>query len=639
MNKKYILFFLFGLLSITISAQSLAEAKALYEKGEYEEAKPAFKKLVKTQPGNGNYNLWYGVCCLETGEPAEALKHLESAVKRRVPSGQLYLARAYNDLYRFEEAIETYETYISDLRKRKRSTEEAEQLLEKSKSNLRMLKGVEEVCFIDSFVVDKEKFLDAYKISPESGKLFMYDTYFNDSGKEGGTVYETELGNKLYYSEMQPDSTLSILSRNKLLDKWSDGSLLPGSINEAMNADYPYVLTDGITIYYASDGPGSMGGYDIFVTRYNTNTDSYLMPENVGMPFNSPYNDYMYVIDEFNDLGWFASDRYQPEGKVCIYVFIPNSSKQVYNYEGMDPDKMISLAQLHSIKDTWTDTDAVKGARERLRTAANAKPQTTKKHDFQFIIDDHSTYYQLDDFRSPQAKASYGKYNQLEQSYKQLQEKLEDMRSEYSRADTSQGRYDKRNDTCRGAHIGKGIVVGKDDATSCHSSAQPGKTSHQIKTTMDILIIASLIIGAVILFLVELFVIPGISVAGFLAGGCIIFANYYAFAYMGTTAGVITLIISALACIGSLVWFMRSKTLDKIALKKNITSKVDRSAEEKVKVGDIGVTTTRLALIGYAEINGDIVEVKSSDGFLNEKTPIIVDRIADGVLLVERLKQ
>ena len=46
MNKKYILFFLFSLLSITISAQSLAEAKALYEKGEYEEAKPAFKKFV-----------------------------------------------------------------------------------------------------------------------------------------------------------------------------------------------------------------------------------------------------------------------------------------------------------------------------------------------------------------------------------------------------------------------------------------------------------------------------------------------------------------------------------------------------------------------------------------------------------------
>lgn len=111
MNKKYILSILFGLLSITTSAQSLAEAKALYEKGEYEEAKPTFKKLVKTQPGNGNYNLWYGVCCLETGEPAEALKHLESAVKKRVPSGQFYLAQAYNDLYRFRRC----HRYLRDL--------------------------------------------------------------------------------------------------------------------------------------------------------------------------------------------------------------------------------------------------------------------------------------------------------------------------------------------------------------------------------------------------------------------------------------------------------------------------------------------------------------------------------------------
>ena len=155
---------------------------------------------------------------------------------------------------------------------------------------------------------------------------------------------------------------------------------------------------------------------------------------------------------------------------------------------------------------------------------------------------------------------------------------------------------------------------------------------------MDILIITMLIIAAVILFLVELFVIPGISIAGFLAGGCVIFANYYAFSYMGTTAGIITLIISAIACIGSLILFMRSKTLDKIALKKNITSKVDRSAEAKGKIGDTGITTTRLALIGYAEINGDIVEVKSTDGLMDEKTPIIVNRITDGTILVEKLK-
>ena len=134
---------------------------------------------------------------------------------------------------------------------------------------------------------------------------------------------------------------------------------------------------------------------------------------------------------------------------------------------------------------------------------------------------------------------------------------------------------------------------------------------------MDILIITVLIIAAVILFLVELFVIPGISLAGM-------------------AAGFITLGISGVACIGSLVWFMRSKMLDKLALKKDIDSKVDRSAEDSVKVGDTGISTTRLAQIGYAEINGNIVEVKSIDGFLNEKTPIIVSRITDGTIMVEK---
>ena len=153
---------------------------------------------------------------------------------------------------------------------------------------------------------------------------------------------------------------------------------------------------------------------------------------------------------------------------------------------------------------------------------------------------------------------------------------------------------------------------------------------------MDVLIIVVLIIAAVILFLVELFVIPGISVAGFGALGCIIYANYYAFANLGMAAGFITLGISGVACIGSLVWFMRSKMLDKLALKKDIDSKVDRSAEKSVKVGDTGISTTRLAQIGYAEINGNIVEVKSIDGFLNEKTPIIVSRITDGTIMVEK---
>lgn len=83
-----------------------------------------------------------------------------------------------------------------------------------------------------------------------------------------------------------------------------------GSINVFGNVNYLYVLLDGVIIYYVLDGDGFMGGYDIFVIWYNINIDIYLVLENVGMFFNLFYNDYMYVIDEYNNLGWFVFDRY-----------------------------------------------------------------------------------------------------------------------------------------------------------------------------------------------------------------------------------------------------------------------------------------------------------------------------------------
>lgn len=435
MNKKYILLLLFNFLLAGISAQTLEQAKNLFAKGEYAKAKPVFKKYVHSQPANGNYNLWYGVSCLKTGEPAEALKYLEMAVKKRATSGQLYLAQNYNELYRFEEAVTNYEEYIAELTKRKKPTKEVEQLLEKSKANLRMLKGVEQVCVIDSFVVDKATFLTSYKISEESGQLYTFNDYFKTQGDNAGTVYETELKNKLYYSEKKKGEVLNIFSKNKMQDEWSKGAELPANINGSSNTNYPYVLTDGATIYYGSDGDEAMGGYDIFVTRYNTNTDTYLTPENVGMPFNSPYNDYMFVIDEFNNLGWFASDRYQPAGKVCVYVFIPNSSKQTYNYESMSLQEIINLAQLHSLKNTWKDKQQeVAEAKQRLEAAINHKPMEKQVVDFEFIIDDNRTYHQLSDFKSPQALELFRKYQQKEKDYRIQENKLANQRHTYAQA-------------------------------------------------------------------------------------------------------------------------------------------------------------------------------------------------------------
>ena len=109
MKRKYILFIICSFFLGGVSAQTLEQARTLFTKGDYEQAKPVFQKYAKSQPSNGNYSYWYGVCCLKTGEPEEAVKYLETAVKRRVAGGQLYLGQAYNDTYRFEDAVNCFE--------------------------------------------------------------------------------------------------------------------------------------------------------------------------------------------------------------------------------------------------------------------------------------------------------------------------------------------------------------------------------------------------------------------------------------------------------------------------------------------------------------------------------------------------
>ncbi|MDR0989270.1 MAG: tetratricopeptide repeat protein [Prevotellaceae bacterium] len=430
------LFIAFVCLSVcNLQAQTLEQAKNFYQKGQYEKAKPTFRRFVKSQPGNGNYNLWYGVCCLQTGQAEAAVGYLETAVKKRITGGQYYLAQAYEQTYRFEEAVTCLEAYIAELVKRKRSTDQAEKLLEKSKNGLRMLRGVEEVCIIDSVVVDKNRFLDAYRISRESGSLFMYNDFFQQKKEDEATVYETELGNRIYYGEQgETDGKFNVYTCNKMQGEWGKGRPLPSLINDSVNANYPYVMTDGITIYYASDGPQSMGGYDIFVTRYNMNNDSYLAPDNVGMPFNSPANDYMYVIDEYHELGWFASDRFQPEGKVCVYIFVPNVSKRVYDYETTDNKKLRRLALIQSIQETWEDASIVNEARLRLQEVRTAKAPVKRTYDFEFVIDDAHTYYQWNEFRSPQAKTLFRTYLQTEKQLEEQQSKLQELRTQYIRS-------------------------------------------------------------------------------------------------------------------------------------------------------------------------------------------------------------
>ena len=423
------------LLAISLSgfAQSLDQVKTLYNEGRYEEAKPGLAKLVRQSPNNSNYNQWYGVCCYETKDYENAEKYLIIANKRKVMESYRYLAMLYTDLYRFSEAVGMWEEYITLQKKQKNDPSESEKKLEQARILNRMQERTEDVQVIDSVVVPKNDFLEAYNLSEESGVLMSYQDFFKDRQPVPSTVYTNQKGSIIYYARPSENGVYTIYSQSKLLDAWSDEkALLASQINDN---NYPYILSDGVTMYFASKGYESIGGYDIFITRYNTNTNSYLAPEQMGMPFNSPANDYMMVIDESKGLGWFVSDRNQPEGYVCVYLFISDPSRKRID-NTVNPEELSRRAALVSIRESWRD-DADYSRLIQLAYTDLPQNEMKKERDFEFFINDKTTYYTLNDIKSHEAKELYAEVLKLNQQIENLKNRLDEIRNAYSNAQPS----------------------------------------------------------------------------------------------------------------------------------------------------------------------------------------------------------
>ena len=415
-------------------AQTLSQAQKWFTQGEFEKAKPVFQKLVKQAPSNANYNFWYGACCYETGEMEEGLPYLEKSAARKVINAYLYVSKAYYDMYRFDDAIENLEEHIYWLEKKKRDTAEAEELMTKYRKGERMIRSVENIVVIDSFVVDKQNFLDAYKLSEQAGTLTMTNdtaTNIDDMSIE----FVNEMGDKKLLSEKDEEGISKLYASMKLIDSWSRPQKLKGINEDMAELNFPFMDSDGTTLYFAAKGDDSMGGYDIFITRTDSEENSYFKPDNIGYPFNSAFNDYMYAIDDYNELGWFASDRYQPEGKVCVYVFVPNESKTTYDYDVMDAGKMISLAKLDNIALTQTDNNIVAKARQRLAKMMYASENKHKKTDFTFIVNDNRIYTSPDDFRKPKAKELFREMSKKQDDLNALEKELGQLREKYFRSD------------------------------------------------------------------------------------------------------------------------------------------------------------------------------------------------------------
>lgn len=338
--------------------------------------------------------------------------------------------------YRFEEASALISKEIKAAQRKKQSTAVMEAALERARKGDEMLHGTEKTVFVDSIVVDRSRFLAAFRLSRETGRIGSVSALFPRNawgeGHPDATGYVNELGDKGYIAAPDSAGQMKLFTVDRLGNAWTAPEPLAGIGENDTAEGYPFVMADGVTLYYAAQGSESLGGYDIFVTRYNPDLHAYVRPENIGMPFNSPANDYLYVVDETANIGWFVSDRNQPADKVCIYIFIPNESREVYDIDAEGDEAVRRAARIAAIAETQRDKAAVAAARGRLAQIEKTDDGATG-FPVRFVINDRTVYDKLSQFRKPAARRLAAQWLKADQQLRLMKEQLSQAREAYGR--------------------------------------------------------------------------------------------------------------------------------------------------------------------------------------------------------------
>ena len=115
----------------------------------------------------------------------------------------------------------------------------------------------------------------------------------------------------------QSDIYTSTLVKDNL---WSTPELLGSSHMSASDEVMPVVSYDGKKLYYSSKGLFGMGGYDLFVCEWDESSKSWGEPQNLGFPFSSLGDDFLYSDTPDGNFSILASNRDCGADSVTIYV-------------------------------------------------------------------------------------------------------------------------------------------------------------------------------------------------------------------------------------------------------------------------------------------------------------------------------
>lgn len=292
-----------------------------------------------------------------------------------------------------------------------------------------LLPSTAKVMFIDSVVVPKREFLAMIPLPADCGTL---------SRTASGMVYENELHDRRIASVA--DSTSSALMTQEMVGgEWRNTSRM--KIIDGANythKDYPFLDTDGVTLYFSASGIESVGGRDIFMTTFDSDSNQWYAPQNLGLPFNSTANEYLYAVSNIDTLGWLVTDRRQGGDSVCIYTFVPTDTRHDFSADNISPRQLESYARVLRIADTWGFGDREAALRRRdamMRRISGNKRGTAAKA--RFVIDDQRVITDPSQFRSSKSRTLFRQVEELKRMIADTEASLDDMRVKYHAATTA----------------------------------------------------------------------------------------------------------------------------------------------------------------------------------------------------------
>lgn len=333
-------------------ADSLLNAK------DYTKAIPIYKELLDQFPRDPEIKYALGICYLYGTRDVEiALKFLKDASTTEVNAMvYFYLAEAMRLSYQFNEAIDYYRRFVVNGGSPNIKIEVVEKLVNTCENGSSLTRYVYTPTTYDRKQASSDNFLNYYSsLLPEGSFTPIPENLRTSTDKQKGYTgvmfYPKRIkpGDYLYYSSYGKSTSWGTdIFRIQLLEngKWSKPENLGDIINSSLNEEYPLIMPDGVTLYFASKGHYGMGGYDIYKSVYNPDKKQWSTPENLGFPVNSTYDDFLYLTGNNDTLACFTSNRLSMPDTVNVFLIrndinptrhTPNSYKELLSIARLNP--------------------------------------------------------------------------------------------------------------------------------------------------------------------------------------------------------------------------------------------------------------------------------------------------------------